>query len=95
MKVLAINSSARTQGQSKTKLMLDHLVEGMRDAGAEVEIVNLREKKINNCIGCFTCWTKTPGECLHKDDMTSDLFPKFLRCYFSISEIVSEADSFD
>jgi hypothetical protein len=47
--------------------MLNHLVEGMQEAGAEVEVVNLREKKIKNCIGCFTCWTKTPGKCLQKD----------------------------
>ena len=61
-----------------TELMLNHLIEGMRDAGAEVEVVNLREKTIKNCIGCFTCWTKTPGKCIHKDDMTSELFPKWL-----------------
>lgn len=23
---------------------------------------------IKNCIGCFGCWLKTPGECLIKDD---------------------------
>ena len=45
MKVIAINSSARTQGQSKTELMLEHLVCGMENAGADVEIINLREKK--------------------------------------------------
>jgi len=78
MKVLAINSSPRTGGGSKTERMLNHLAEGMRDAGANVDIVNLREKKIKNCIGCFTCWTKTPGRCIHKDDMTSELFPKWL-----------------
>ena len=27
---------------------------GMFDAGAQVEIVNLREKKVKKCIGCFT-----------------------------------------
>jgi multimeric flavodoxin WrbA len=59
--------------------MLNHLVEGMQEAGAEVEVVNLREKKIKNCIGCFTCWTKTPGKCIHKDDMTKELFPKWLK----------------
>jgi hypothetical protein len=48
MKVLALNSSARTGGQSKTKLMLNHLVEGMREAGADVDGVNLREKNIKN-----------------------------------------------
>jgi multimeric flavodoxin WrbA len=57
-------------------MMLNCLVEGMREAGADVGIVNLREKKIKNCIGCFTCWSKTPGECIHKDDMTRELLPK-------------------
>ena len=78
MKILSINSSPRGGGQSKTELMLNHLVQGMLDAGAEVEVVNLREKKIKNCIGCFTCWTKTPGTCIQKDDMTNELFPKLL-----------------
>ena len=78
MKVLALNSSPRGGGQSKTEWMLDHLVSGMQAAGAEVEKIDLRKKKINYCIGCFTCWTKTPGKCIHKDDMTQELFPKFI-----------------
>lgn len=78
MKVLALNSSPRSQGESKTELMLSHLVQGMKEAGADVEAVELRKKKINNCIGCFTCWTKSPGRCIHKDDMTGELFPKWL-----------------
>ncbi len=78
MKVLALNSSPRGGGQSKTEWMLDHLVSGMQAAGATVEKVDLRKKKINYCIGCFTCWTKTPGQCIHKDDMSAELFPKFI-----------------
>jgi multimeric flavodoxin WrbA len=78
MKVLAVNSSPRGDGQSKTKLMLNHLVKGMREPGAEVEVVELRKRKVNNCIGCFTCWTKTPGVCIHRDDMTKELYPKWL-----------------
>jgi multimeric flavodoxin WrbA len=78
MKVLALNSSPRGGGQSKTEWMLDHLVEGMKSAGAEVEKIDLRKKKINYCIGCFTCWSKTPGQCVHKDDMSAELFPKFV-----------------
>ncbi|MBW2060044.1 MAG: NAD(P)H-dependent oxidoreductase [Deltaproteobacteria bacterium] len=78
MKILAINSSARSGGQSKTEMMLTALVKGMREAGAEVEVVNLRQKNVKYCIGCFTCWTKTPGRCVHKDDMTNELFPKWL-----------------
>ena len=78
MKVLALNSSPRSEGQSKTELMLNHLVLGMREAGAEVEVVDLRKKTIRNCAGCFTCWTKTPGVCIYKDDMTNELFEKFI-----------------
>jgi len=78
MKVLAINSSLRKGGQSRTEIMMNHLVEGMREAGAEVEVVHLRQKKIKYCIGCFTCMTKTPGKCVHQDDMTNELFPKWL-----------------
>ena len=78
MKVLALNSSARTGKNSKTELMLKHLIKGMRQAGAEVETINLREKKIKVCIGCYICWTKTPGRCFHQDDMTEELFPKWL-----------------
>jgi multimeric flavodoxin WrbA len=79
MKILVLNSSPRGGDQSKTELMLNYLIRGMREAGAEVEVVPLREKTIRNCIGCFTCWTKTPGTCIHKDDMTNDLFPKWLK----------------
>jgi FMN-dependent NADH-azoreductase/putative sterol carrier protein len=78
MKVLALNSSPRKGDQSKTELMLSHLVQGMREAGAEVEVINLRDKKIRFCSGCFTCWTKTPGVCVHQDDMTKELYPKWL-----------------
>ena len=78
MKILALNSSPRGDDQSKTALMLNALLKGMREAGAEVEMAELRKKTIRNCSGCFTCWTKTPGVCIHKDDMTSELFPKWL-----------------
>jgi multimeric flavodoxin WrbA len=79
MRVLALNSSPRGEGESKTGLMLNHLVQGMREAGADVEIVELRKKTIKHCAGCFTCWTKTPGVCIHKDDMSGELFPKLLK----------------
>lgn len=78
MKVMALNSSPRIKGQSKTEIMLSALVEGMEDAGAEVEVVHLRTKNIRNCVGCYTCWTKTPGRCIHRDDMSKELLGKFV-----------------
>jgi len=84
MKVFAINSSPRANGISRTWMMLEALLNGMREAGADVETIHLRQKKINNCIGCFTCWTKTPGVCVHKDDMTKELFPKWLEADIAV-----------
>ncbi len=77
MNVLALNSSPRSAGESKTEMMLDSLISGMRDAGASVEMVTLRKKAVRNCLGCLTCWTKTPGICVIKDDMTHELFAKW------------------
>ena len=77
MKVLALNSSPRGDGQSKTELLLTSLIEGMRLTRADVEVVDLRKKIIKNCIGCFSCWTKTPGKCILKDDMSDELFTKW------------------
>ncbi len=37
MNVLALSCSPRGEGQSKSDLMLGHLSEGMREAGAKVE----------------------------------------------------------
>lgn len=78
MQVMAINSSPRSPKQSKTYIMLEALVKGMHEAGAAVEMVNLRKKKIKFCLGCYTCWTKTPGRCIHQDDMTKELYPMWL-----------------
>ena len=68
MKVLAINGSPRGEF-GNTEILLKPFLEGCTEAGAEVETIYLKDKEIKHCIGCFTCWTKTPGKCIHKDDM--------------------------
>ena len=37
--------------------------------------IDLSELKISNCIGCFGCWTKTPGRCVIRDDAVK-VYPK-------------------
>jgi len=68
MKVLAINGSPRGE-KGCTEKMLQPLLDGMRQAGAETETIYLANKKIHYCAGCLTCWTKTPGKCVFDDDM--------------------------
>jgi multimeric flavodoxin WrbA len=74
MKVLAINSSPKMD-KGNTALILNPFLEGMKEAGAEVELFYTRKLKINPCTGEFDCWLKTPGECYQKDDMNV-LYPK-------------------
>ncbi|MBN1655472.1 MAG: flavodoxin family protein [Deltaproteobacteria bacterium] len=68
-RVLAIQGSPRKQRISKTEIVLKAFLQGCRDEGAETETIYLRKQKIKACVGCFTCWTKTPGVCVSQDDV--------------------------
>jgi putative sterol carrier protein/putative NADPH-quinone reductase len=78
MRVLAVQGSPRPK-VSNTDVLLQQFLRGAQSAGAEVETIYLKEKDIHPCIGCYTCWTKTPGVCVFKDDMP-DLLEKVKRC---------------
>lgn len=39
-----------------------------------IKIFNLSEMTVNQCTGCFSCWLKTPGECIFKDSMEEIYF---------------------
>lgn len=34
----------------------------------DVACIDLSQLNITNCVGCFGCWTKTPGRCVIRDD---------------------------
>jgi multimeric flavodoxin WrbA len=74
MKVIAINSSPN-MGAGNTALVLNPFIEGLSEAGAEVELFYTKKLKINPCQGELNCWLKTPGECFQQDDMAM-LIPK-------------------
>lgn len=71
MKALFINGSPRKNGN--TAQLLQRAMEGARDAGAEVEMVNLYDHSLNykGCMSCFACKIKggRKGVCSFKDDL--------------------------
>jgi multimeric flavodoxin WrbA len=77
MNVLAINTSPKMD-KGNTAIILNPFLEGMRSAGAEVELVNAQKLKIGPCLSCWNCILKTPGECVQKDDMDGLFLKMFM-----------------
>ena len=51
----------------------------LRGAGWTVEEVRLAEQTIPPCLGCFGCWTQTPGVCL-LDDVSRENCRAIVHC---------------
>lgn len=68
MKVFAINASPR-MNHGNTARLLNPFIEGMKSAGAEVDLAYAQKLKISPCLGCLHCVVKAPGQCVQKDDM--------------------------
>ncbi len=47
---------------------VNELADALRAGGHDVKLFALRDLDIGYCTGCWTCWWKTPGECVRKDD---------------------------
>lgn len=65
MNILVVNGSPRGK-QGNTYILQEAFMRGAVSAGARVEEVFLKSKKISPCIGCMSCWIKTPGKCVQK-----------------------------
>lgn len=50
--------------------MSDKHIPGMPEENDDIKYIDLSSLKIANCMGCFGCWTKTPGKCVIRDDAT-------------------------
>lgn len=67
-KVLLINGSPR-KSKSCTMRIANKFVEGIkRKCDCTVETVTLADCNIKQCTGCLSCWGRTAGECVIRDD---------------------------
>lgn len=60
MKITILNGNP---SPSKFDKYLDDLVSILDSGGSQITRLDLRDIPLKYCIGCFDCWTKTPGVC--------------------------------
>lgn len=72
MKVIAINSSARKDGN--TAILINTVFEILKKEGIETEMIQLSGEIIEPCKACFACGNK--GNYIHKKDKFYEIFEK-------------------
>jgi multimeric flavodoxin WrbA len=80
MKILGINASPKGE-KSQTRRLVMGVLEGARQAGADVTFIDICSLDIHYCTACGTCYAK--GECIHDDD-----FPMLLEKMLDADGIV-------
>lgn len=67
-KIVIINGSPK-KNRSMTMRVTEAFVEGLKQAhDCEVTLYNVSDLNIKPCLGCLSCWGRTEGECVIKDD---------------------------
>lgn len=72
MKVVAINSSARKNGN--TAILIRTVFEELNKEGIKTELIQLAGKVIEPCKACWACVGHS--NCVHKKDMFQEIFEK-------------------
>jgi multimeric flavodoxin WrbA len=75
MKILIVAGSTNQSVNFKQRLEeLRKLIEARQ---WKLTLIDLAEKEIRFCTGCFNCWWKDPGRCIHRDDL-DQIYPMIL-----------------
>jgi multimeric flavodoxin WrbA len=69
-RVLVVNGSPNME-KGNTERVLRPFLEGLKEGGAEVDVIYPKRLNIMPCTGELHCWDAKPGECIIKDDMQS------------------------
>ena len=72
MKILVLNGSPKKA--SDTFRLTESFLKGLnRDQKHEIKVINVIEKNIAPCRGCFGCWLASDGHCVIDDDQNGIL----------------------
>lgn len=76
MKAVAVNGSPRKGGNTET--MLEKVLEPLKAAGWETELIQVGGKNIRGCLACFKCFENKDLRCSAKNDIFNDCMEKLL-----------------
>jgi len=76
VKVLVLNANPKAE-YDKFDLYLKALQHTLENEKHETKLIMLRSLQLHDCIGCYTCWVKTPGICCF-DDGIDEILKEYL-----------------
>ena len=70
MNILVINGSPKGE-KSNSYQLTNAFLRGIKESDSEAAIRRrtVCQMDIRPCLGCFSCWNRTPGKCCMEDDM--------------------------
>lgn len=74
MKVVALNSSARKDGN--TAILLNFVLDELKKEGIQTELIQLAGKSISGCRACYKCVENKDRRCAVKNDILNDIIAK-------------------
>lgn len=76
MKVIAINGSARKDGN--TSIIINAIFSELKKSGIETELIDLSKERINGCTGCGSCFRNKDNKCVFKNDIVNECIEKMI-----------------
>lgn len=76
MKAVAFNGSPRKGGN--TEFLLNKVLEPIREAGIETELVQVGGQALHGCMACYKCKENQDARCVIKTDIINDCIAKMI-----------------
>lgn len=74
MKVVAINGSARKDGN--TAILINVVLEELKKEGIKTELLQMAGENLQGCLACYKCFKKKDGRCVNDKDKMNEYIAK-------------------
>lgn len=74
MKVVAINGSARKDGN--TAMLINVVLEELKKEGFKTELLQMAGQNLKGCVACYKCFKNKDGRCVNDKDKMNEYIAK-------------------